>query len=401
MTPSGSHVADTKHTRRWHTAIPRLSQLAVEHVLLLPLGAAIALVWANTAPESYYSVALRIRFGVNDVAMMFYFGLIAKEVVEATAPGGVLHSWRRAWPPVIAAVGATAVPALLYLRTVELLEEPALKVAWPVSLGIDVAVTYLFARLIFGRGGTIPFLLLLTIVANALGFLTLGIFDYTRDLHLIRGALIMAVAVGVAVGLKRIGVKSFWPYLLVAGPLSWMALFISGLHPALALVPIVPFLPHAARDRGFLVDARTSARDALSQFEVWWRYPAHITLFFFGLVNAGVRLRSLEPGTLGLPLALIIGRPAGILMAAGVAIMCGMHLPRGVGWRELLIVGFLSAIGFSIGLFMSNELLAAGQLRAETSMGVLLTLIAAPLAVAAAKGLRVGRFEGAANSRRG
>ena len=192
MTPSGSHVADTKHTRRWQTAIPRLSQLAVEHVLLLPLGAAIALVWANTAPESYYSFALRIRFGVNDVAMMFYFGLIAKEVVEATAPGGVLHSWRRAWPPVIAAIGATAVPALLYLRTVELLEEPALKVAWPVSLGIDVAVTYLFARLIFGRGGTIPFLLLLTIVANALGFLTLGIFDYTRDLHLIRGALIMA-----------------------------------------------------------------------------------------------------------------------------------------------------------------------------------------------------------------
>jgi NhaA family Na+:H+ antiporter len=69
-----------------------------------------------------------------------------------------------------------------------------------------------------------------------------------------------------------------------------------------------------------------------------------------------------------------------------------MHLPQRVGWKELLVVGFVSAIGFSVGLFMSNELLATGQLRAETSMGVLLTLIAAPIALVTARALRVGRF---------
>ena len=32
---------------------PRLSRFTVEHLLALPLGALIALVWVNTAAESY------------------------------------------------------------------------------------------------------------------------------------------------------------------------------------------------------------------------------------------------------------------------------------------------------------------------------------------------------------
>jgi len=154
----------------------------------------------------------------------------------------------------------------------------------------------------------------------------------------------------------------------------------------------VPFLPHAARDRGFMVDARSTAQDALSRFEIWWRYPAHITLFFFGLVNAGVRFQSLEPGTWGLPIALLVGRPAGVLVAAGIAVASGMHLPQKIGWRELFVIGLIAAIGFSVGLFMANELIAPGQVRAETSMGVLLTLLAVPLALLSAKMLSVGRF---------
>jgi len=70
-----------------------------------------------------------------------------------------------------------------------------------------------------------------------------------------------------------------------------------------------------------------------------------------------------------------------------------------VGWRELFVIGLTAAIGFSIGLFMTTALLTVGQLRSETSMGVLLTLVAAPLAFIAAKLLRVGRFAPAASAR--
>ena len=118
--------------------------------------------------------------------MVFFFALMTKEVVEATAPGGVLHPWRRALLPVIAAIGATIVPALIYVRAVDALDEPMLAVGWPVSFATDIAVSYFVARIIFGLHPAIPFLLLLAIASDALGFLALALSLSDADLHLAR-----------------------------------------------------------------------------------------------------------------------------------------------------------------------------------------------------------------------
>ena len=372
--------------------LPRLSGFAVEYLLLLPLGAVIALVWANTDNESYVRVTFPMTFLVNDVAMVVFFGLITKEVVEATAPSGVLHSWRRILLPVIASVGATAVPALIYAAFVDRVDEPMLAMGWPVTFAIDLAFSYFVARLIFRRHPAVPFLLLVALTANALGFVMLALVHPLRDLHLGGGAVLMAVALGLAAALRRARVRSFWPYILGSGGLSWCALFWGGLHPALALVPIMPFLPHAARDPGFFVEARPGARDALSRFEIWATYPAQVALFFFGLVNAGVPFGGLEPGTVGVAVATVIGRPLGIFAGAGLALAAGLRLPQGIGWRELIVVGLAAAIGFSVGVFFAAAMFPPGPLLYETKMGVLLSLAGAPLAFLAARLLRVGRF---------
>ena len=158
-----------------------------------------------------------------------------------------------------------------------------------MTLATDLAVCYLAARLIFGRAhAAIPFAILLAIASDAMGFVALALLSPGRESHWTVGLLILMVAVGFAIVLRRMRLRSFWPYLLGPGVLAWFALFWSGLHPALSLVIIVPFLPHAARDPGFFVDATPDAKDTLSQFEVFWRYPAQLALFFFGLVNAGV-----------------------------------------------------------------------------------------------------------------
>jgi Na+:H+ antiporter, NhaA family len=65
--------------------------------------------------------------------------------------------------------------------------------------------------------------------------------------------------------------------------------------------------------------------------------------------------------------------------------------PR-VGWRDLIVVGLITAVGFTVALFFATGVLAAAQLLRETKMGVLLGLGAAGLAFAAARALRVGRF---------
>lgn len=383
------------HGRRrgWRGAVPRLSKFAFEHLLLLPIGAGIALIWANVRPESYFQFSYAAAFAVNDIALAFFFALMMKEVVEATAPGGVLHTWRRVLLPVLVAIGVGAVTALLHIQAAEWFDEPMLSTGWPVTFAIDLAFSYFIARLIFRpHHPAIPFLILLGIASDTFGFVAVALFNPSRDLHLGVGAILLLVAMTIASGLRRAKVRSFWPYLLSAGSLSWFALYWSGLHPALALVPVMPFLPHAARDPGFFVDAQPGDKDTLSRFEVFWRYPAQIALFFFGLVNAGVPFGALEEGTWALPLAVVAGKPIGLLLAAGLAVLAGLHLPRQLGWKDLIVIGFVAAMGFSVGLFFCAAIFPPGQLRSEMSMGVLLTLTGGLFALIACRVFRVGRF---------
>ena len=122
----------------------------------------------------------------------------------------------------------------------------------------------------------------------------------------------MAAAVAIAFVLRRSRVRSFWPYVSMAGSLSWTALFVGGLHPALALVPVVSLMPHGARDPGLFVEAPAGANDTLSEFEHWWKVPVQVVLFFFGLVNAGVALRMYGSGTWAVLFAIVAGKPLGI-----------------------------------------------------------------------------------------
>lgn len=387
-----SHSATAGHARAGRRALPRMSHFALEHLLSLPAGVVIALVWANTFPESYFRTSYAAAFVVNDIAMVLFFAIIGKEVVESTAPGGVLHPARRAAVPFVGAVGAVLVTLLFYEAATTLLGEPMLSLGWPATLGTDLALSYVIARLIFGRHPAVAFLLLVGMSADAFGFVAVALVQPSQGSHPVAGGVLMLLAVLVALMLRAQRVKSVWPYVVLAGGTSWAALFLAGAHPAFALIPILPFLPHAARDPGFFVDAPENARDTLSRLELAFRYPAHIALFCFGLVNGGVVLQGLELGTWSLPLAVLLGKPAGLMAGVGIAVALGLHLPAGTGWRELAVVGILMSIGFTVSLFFASAVLPPGQLLAETKMGALLTVAFAGLAVVAARILRTGRY---------
>jgi NhaA family Na+:H+ antiporter len=374
--------------------VPRLAIFVREHLLLLPLGAAVAMLWVHLGEESYYDVAYALRFVVNDIAMVLFFALVAKEVVEATRPGGVLHSWRRVTMPVAAALGATVLPALVYIAFVRAVDEPMLERGWTVPIAVDVAVAYVVTRALFGRHPIVPFVLLLALAADALGFIALALFYPARESHLVVGALLMSAGIGLVATLRGWRVRSFWPYVAGGGTLSWLALFYGGFHPAFALLPVVPFLPHASRDPGFFVEARPDARDALNRFEIWARYPAQAALFLFALVNAGVPLRGLEAGTWAVPVAAVVGKPLGVLAATSLAALAGLQLPSRAGWRELLVVGLIVGSGFTVALFFAVATMAPGQMLRETKMGVLVGLAAIGVAYACARALHVGRFSG-------
>jgi NhaA family Na+:H+ antiporter len=369
----------------------RVSGFVLDYLIALPVGCAAALLWANTLPDSYYGFERVMAFPVNDIGIAFFFALITKEVAEATLPGGALHPWRRAALPAAAAIGGVLVSIVCYLVVVRSAGEPILMGGWAAAVAIDIPGSYIIARLIFGRHPAVPFLLLLAISADAIGLACVAVFQPVGDAHPVIGLGLMVVAVGAAAVLRRSKIKNFWPYILGPGTLSWFALFLGGIHPALALAPIIPFLPHARRDQGLFVESAPATHDTLTLFERWWRLPVEVVLLLFGLVNAGVPLHGIEAGVWAIPLA-ALGRPIGILAAAWLAIAAGLHVPNGFGWHDLAVVGCTASIGLVFALFFSTAVMPLGPVLLEMKLGALITIAGGGLAFAIARLLRVGRF---------
>ncbi len=184
---------------------------------------------------------------------------------------------------------------------------------------------------------------------------------------------------------------SFWPYVLGAGGISWLAFYRGGLHPALALVPIVPFLPHAARDSGLLVESE-NGRDTLNDFEHRWKRPVQVIVCFFGLVNAGVGLSHVGTGTYVVLAAILVGKPAGILISIALGVAFGLKRPANVGWANMIVLSTIAGIGFTVALFFATASFTPGELLDQTKMGALLSLSSGAVAALAAGVLRVGRF---------
>jgi NhaA family Na+:H+ antiporter len=370
-------------------AAHRAVRYVMDRFLLLPAGAAIALVWANTAAEEYFRFSHALAFAVNDVAMAVFLALVAHEVVEAVMPGGALHSWRRWGLPVIAAAGGMLGAAAVYLLYVGLKHESVLVQGWPVACAIDVAAAYDVLKIVWRRSSALPFLLVLALSTDAVGLIVVALRAQAMTVRS-GGVLLMLAALGLAAVLRFRKVRAFWPYLLFSGSLSWAALYLEGVHPALALVPIVPFLPREPRALDLF--AGGAVDDPVHRSEHAWNELAQVVLFFFGLVNAGVILRGYDTGTWAMLAAAFVGRPLGILAATALAVALGFHLPRRVGWSGMAVIAMATSSGFTFALFFAAGLIPMGPVLAQIKLGALATVMAAGAAIATARVLRVGRF---------
>lgn len=359
----------------------------VDRFLLLPLGAAIAVIWANTASESYFIVSHRLAFPVNEIGMAFFFGLLTQEIVEAVMPGGALHTWRRWSTAVVAALGGAAGAAGVYLTYVQLSYTTVLVPGWPVACAIDAAAAYYLLKLLAPRTSMLPFVLLMAITTNVIGALVVGLREATFEGRAAGAALILA-SLAIGAGLRWLNVRNLWAYLATAGTVSWFGFWVGGLHPAFALVPIVPFLRHEPRRLDIFADPPDD--DATHHYEHEWNVLVQGILFFFGLVNAGVLLGYRDTGTWAVLSAALIGRPLGIMLAVGLAVAAGLHLPRRMGWRELVVVSLATTSGFTFALFFATGVLPMGPALTEIKIGALATVVGVLFTVAAARLLRVG-----------
>jgi Na+/H+ antiporter NhaA len=106
-------------------------------------------------------------------------------------------------------------------------------------------------------------------------------------------------------------------------------------------------------------------------------------------------LAGTTPGAWAVLTAALIGRPLGILLSIGLGMAAGLRLPAHVQWRELIVVSLAASAGFTFALFFATAVMPPGPLLAELKLGALSTAAGAAVALAAARGLRVGRFASA------
>ncbi len=373
------------------TKAPGVLRFILDNSLLLIAGTIIALVWANLNHAAYEHFAHSVHFVVNDIGMVFFFALAAKEVVEATLPGGPLSSPRQAAVPVLAAVGGMAVPAGIYVLSAYVVGDLSVIRGWAIPCATDIAFSYMVARVIFPAGHpAIPFLLLLAIADDAMGLVILAVFYPSGPLAFGELAMWMAGAIALGWFMRKQRVSNFWFYLLGPGVMSWIGLYVGGLHPALALVAVVPFMPHAKDDLGVFADDESKRHDTMNEFEHWWKTPVQVVLFAFGLVNAGVMLSSLGEVTWLVLGSLVIGKPVGIVGFAVLAGLIGFTRAKELTLSVMLVVGLAAGIGFTVALFFTTAAFPVGNIHLEEAkMGALLSFLAAPLAILAARLLGV------------
>jgi NhaA family Na+:H+ antiporter len=370
--------------------VVRLFRAALNRFLPLPLGAAVALVWANTEPESYFRFAQALAFPVNEIAMALFLALIAQELYEALMRGGALHAWQHRALPMLAAVGGLIGSVAAFQLYIGFAHERMLAAAWPVAAAVDIGAGYYVMRLIYPRrNSAVGFLLLLTVVTNVVAMAVVTVRQPEFELHA-SGLGVLVIALASAAALRRRKVGKFWPYWLVSGTLSWLALYWMGIHPALALIPIVPLLPHHPRPGEVFADRLDD--DPVHHAEHEWNGVAQLALLLFGLVNAGVIVRQFDTGTWAVLTAALVGRPLGVVAAVGFGVAMGLRLPRRMTWSDVAVVAMATTSGFTFALFLGTAVLPLGAVADQVKLGALLTAIGALITIWMAWMLTVGRF---------
>jgi Na+/H+ antiporter NhaA len=152
----------------------------------------------------------------------------------------------------------------------------------------------------------------------------------------------------------------------------------------------VPLLPREPRRLDIFADPRDD--DAIHHFEHEWNEAVQVILLFFGLVNAGVPLHWHGTGTWAMLTAAMVGRPLGIMAAIWIALAAGVHLPRSLGWRELLVTALAMSSGFTFALLFATGVMPMGPLLDEIKLGAFSTILGAVAAIGFASVLKVGRF---------
>lgn len=364
-------------------AVSDFMQLASAGGILLLLAAIVAMLVANSPLSGLYdslldtpvavqvgalSIDKPLLLWINDGLMALFFFLVGLEIKREVMEGE-LATFSQIILPGMGALGGMLVPAAIYVW-LNWQDQVALD-GWAIPVATDIA----FALALLGVfGARVPtalkvFLLTLAIFDDLAAIVIIALF-YSGDLSL-TALGIGTAALALAVGMNRMGVTRPTSYILL-GIVLWIAVLKSGVHATLAGVLIAFCIP--MRDQ--------EGHSPLRELEHDLHRPvAFAVLPIFAFANAGLALGGMSsadlvhPVTLGVILGLFVGKPLGVIMFVGLAVLLRwVRLPPSINWLQVLGAGFACGIGFTMSLFIAGLAFehGSGEYFSGDRLGILL-----------------------------
>ena len=321
----------------------------------------------------YVSEHLELKYSVllwiNDGLMAVFFLLVGLEIKRELVEGE-LSSFKQAALPVFAAVGGMLVPAGIYA----LINTGATTASgWGIPMATDIAFAIAVLSLL---GDRVPlslkiFLTALAIVDDLGAILVIAIF-YSSDMHL--NYLLYAGGVFVLLIIfNRLGFKNLLFYLL-PGLFMWYFIHHSGVHATIAGVLTALTLPTTP-------DATESP---LEKLEHALTKPVNFIIMpVFALANTNIRF---EAGMLdgffsklgiGIFCGLFIGKPLGIMHFSWLSVKLKISaLPQDVTWTQVLGLGLIAGIGFTMSIFIALLSFSEAAIQTEAKFSILVASLA-------------------------
>lgn len=308
------------------------------------VAALVAVLWANVDLGGYQHLQnlhlgpLSLEHWAADGGLALFFFVAGLELKREFVDGS-LRDPRAAAIPVVAACCGVAVPALLFMLLN--LGTPNLR-GWAIPAPTDIAFA-LAVLAILGRRAPAAlrvFLLTLAVVDDVIVIAIIA-FAYSNAIKVgwLLGAIVLIAAYAL---LLRLGWARVWLLVPIAIGAWWCTLH-SGIHATVAGVVLALLTPVSQR---------------LEHAIAPW--SAGLVVPIFALTSAGVAIGGggMFDSTVfwGVLVGLVVGKPLGIAVGAlATGTLTGRRWnDSGAGLRELVGLGFIAGIGFTVAILVSD-----------------------------------------------
>ena len=285
-------------------------------------------------------ISMHLEHWINDLLMALFFFLVGMEIKREMMIGE-LSSIRKSLLPILGAAGGMLFPALIYIL---FNHHSAQAHGWAIPTATDIAFSLGVLSLL---GNRVPmslniFLTALAIIDDLGGILIIAIF-YTNDIQL-NYLLYSTIVLIILFTINKLKARSFI-YYFIPIIFLWYFVYKSGVHATIAGVLAALFIPLGK----------------IEKYERVLHQPvSYFILPIFALANTTILLSAdsishlFSPLSLGIILALLLGKPIGISLLVFLSVkLKWCELQDGSDIKDIFAVSLLAGIGFTMSLFFA------------------------------------------------